>query len=217
MNEIKKMLENEKKLTEYAKMYGTDKLGHGYIPFYAKYLPTKIQSMCEIGVWHGASANMWNSYYDARPDIHLIDIFMEEGNMTPRECRKLGFIPWKGSQIDMAFLGDIKAKFDFIIEDGSHNSYDMIASFKHMFLANLDKGGIWVTEDLHTCTDTFYWGGKPEFKSVDDTMLGLAKKYIATGKIDNPFFNEGESEVFESLIDKMELVAEDKLLFIWRK
>ena len=204
-------------LIELAEKYATDKLQHGYLPFYQKYLPKNILSMLEIGVWHGASAKMFDEYYDHKPDIHLLDLFLEQGNMTPREARHLEFIPHQGSQSDIGFLSTIKEQFDFIEEDGSHNSYDQIASFKHLFLNNLKSGGLWATEDLHCCTDKFYWGAIEEIKSVDDTMLGLAKKYIETGKIVSPFFNAGEREVFENIIDKMELCAEDKIVFIWKK
>lgn len=208
---------NEEKLIEYAKRYDCDKLQHGYLPFYAKYLPEKIHSMLEIGLWHGAGARMFDDYFGHVPEIHVLDLFGEEGNMTEREARRLEFVPHKGSQSDLNFLYTITHKFSFIEEDASHNSFDMIASFKHLFLHNLVPGGLWVTEDLHCCTDPFYWSGMEEIKSVDDTMLGMAKHFLETGKIVNPFFNEGESDLYERLIDRMELVCGDKLLFIWRK
>ena len=37
------------------------------------------------------------------------------------------------------------------------------------------------------------------------------------GKIRNPYFNEGESEVFESLIKNVEILSNDELILIERK
>ncbi len=197
--------------------YKSDKSEHGYGLPYQKNLPETCDALLEVGCLKGAGLRAFDEYYAHKADIHALDLFEEPGNITVRECRELNFVPHKGSETDLNFLETIKWQYSVISEDASHNSYDQIAAFKHLFLHNLKQGGLWITEDLHCCTDSFYWASMEEIKSVDDTMLGLAKKFIETGKIVNPFFNEGESEVFESLIARMELCAEDKLLFVWRK
>lgn len=206
----------EEKLTQLAIKYQTDKTGHGYLPFLAKYLPENPISILEIGVWHGASCIMFDDFYDHRVDIHLVDLF-QEGSFKPRDARNLGFVPHIGSQTDLAFLSTIKEQFDYVSEDASHNSPDQIITWKHIFVNNLKSGGLYSCEDLHACTDEFYWSSHPYIHSVDDTMLGLAKTFIETGKIVNPFFSKEEAEVFENIIDRMELCASDKIVFIWKK
>src|ERR1700755_1570065 len=114
-----------KSLLDIAIKTGTDKVGHGYIPFLEKNMPKTPISILEIGVWHGASAKMFDEFFDFRVDIHLLDLF-EEGSFKPRDARNLGMVPHVGSQVDLDFLGRIKDQFDFISEDASHNSYDQI-------------------------------------------------------------------------------------------
>lgn len=200
-----------------AKKYTTDKLEHGYLKSYAKYLPEKIHSFLEIGVLKGASVKMFDEFYSHKPEIYLIDLFEEEGNLTTREAREAGWIPIKGSQTDYAVLNKLEDKVDFISEDASHNCYDQIFTFKHCFLNNLKEGGLYFLEDTHTSKpeEKFYWNNGVDV--FEDTPLWLFKNYIDTGKIENKFFNEGESEVFESLIDWVKIEADEKLIIIKRK
>lgn len=203
-----------KDLLKLAIKYGTDKVGHGYIPKYEKYLPKNIKSLLEIGVLKGASARMFDDYYDNKPEIYLVDLFEEEGNLTEREARMLGFVPLKGSQVDLGFLSSIRRQFDLVVEDASHNSPDQLITFKHCFLNNVKSGGLYVCEDIFCSLEPFYWGG--EVKCFEDTILYMFKQYLETGKIVNPYFNEGEAEVFQSLIKDVKL-EDEKIIFIWKK
>jgi len=204
----------EEKLLSLAREFKTDKIDHGYIPYYAKHLPEKISAMLEIGVLKGASAMMFDFFYNRRADIHLIDLFGEEGNMTPRMARNLNWLPHKGDQSSIEFLATIKDQMDVIIDDGSHRSDHQIISFKHLFVNNTAPGGMYVIEDLHCCTSEFYWGG--EVDSFEDTALAMFKRFIASKELVNPYFNIGEREVFESLISDVKLY-DDKIVFIFKK
>ena len=70
------MPNSEKTLQELAFMYGTDKLEHGYIPFYEKHLPKNTKKLLEIGVKEGRSIRMWQKYFP-ETEIHGLDLFME--------------------------------------------------------------------------------------------------------------------------------------------
>jgi len=191
-----------------AKQHGTDKLGHGYIPYYANHLPEKCNSFLEIGVLKGASARMFDDLYGNNLDFHLVDLFGEEGNLTPRQARNLGFIPHKGSQTDITFLSTIPIKFDVIVEDASHNSWDQVVTFKHAITSMLQPGGLYIVEDLHCCKDPFYWNGN--ITCLEDTLLHFLNK----GEFyESKNFNAGEAEVFNSLIKNIS-VYDDKIAFI---
>lgn len=205
-------------LLDLAMKYGTDKLDHGYIPAYANYLPVNIRSMLEIGVLKGASAKMFDEYYGHKPEVYLLDLFEEPGNMTEREARELGFVPHRGSQINLGLLSTIVfdgRRFDFITEDASHNSPDQLITFKYAFESMLSAGGLYVIEDLHCCREPFYWSDK--VKSLEDTALWMFKNYLDTGKIVNPYFHEQEALRFEQMIESVHLECDDKIVFVRKR
>lgn len=202
-------------LTELGQKYGTDKFTHGYLPHYEQHLPTDCRSLLEIGAAKGASALMWREYYPDC-DIHILDLFLNPEFVSAKWCRERFFVPHKGDQSDLNVLSSIKEQFQVIIDDGSHRADHQLLSFKHLFLNNLISGGVYAIEDCHCNKLPFYWGGGA-VTMFDYTALAMFHKWKETGDIVNPYFNEGESEVFKSLINRVEIVEDDKLILIWRK
>lgn len=192
-----------------AEEYGTDKLAHGYLPYYDKHLPIEPRSFLEIGVLKGASARMFDRLYSHKLDFHLVDLFDEPGNLTTREARRLEFIPHKGSQTDLTFLSTIPIKFDVVVEDASHNSWDQILTFKYGLLNLLNPRGLYIVEDLHCCKDPFYWNHE-SITSIENTLLHKLKNLPITPDRN---FEPGECEILNSLIDTVH-VYEDKIAFI---
>lgn len=139
-------------LAELAAKYGTDKLDHGYIPFYEAGLPKAPKKMLEIGVKEGASIRMWREYFpDA--EIHGLDLFEE---FPVPEIEHVTF--WKGNQCDWRLLEKLRLEnFDLIIDDGSHNSRDQLITFFGLFASNQH----YFIEDLHCCEEEFYRRGLP--------------------------------------------------------
>jgi hypothetical protein len=110
-------------LHELAKKYSTDKLQHGYIPFYEKYLPKNPKKILEIGVKEGASIRMWREYFP-EASIHGLDLFDE---FPIPDIQGVTF--HKGNQLDYQLLAKLrKEDFDVIIDDGSHNARDMLSN-----------------------------------------------------------------------------------------
>lgn len=147
-------------LYQLAATYGTDKLQHGYLDFYAKHLPDKPKKILEIGVKEGASIRMWRECFpDA--EIHGLDLF-EEYPLPDVP----GTVTWhKGNQCDWLLLEQLrKENFDIIIDDGSHNSRDQMMTFFGLF-----NGGHYFIEDIHCCEEEFYQQGLP----YDMTARGL--------------------------------------------
>lgn len=156
------MPKSEVTLSELAFMYGTDKLNHGYVPFYEKYLPKNPKRILEIGVKEGKSIMMWQKYFpDA--EIHGLDLF--EADPIPDIP---GVVFHKGNQCDYILLNKLRNfDFDIIIDDGSHNSRDQMMTFFGLF-----NGKHYFIEDLHCCEQEFYQDGLP----IQTTAWGLFGK-----------------------------------------
>lgn len=192
----------------------TDKLGHGYLPYYAEFLPDKPQSLLEIGAAYGASALMWNAFFKDRCDLWILDLFKNPDFIGPRWCRKRAFVPLEGDQSDLEFLSTIKKEFSVVIDDGSHAAHHMIISFKHLFTNNLQSGGIYIIEDLATCKETFFRGGYA--LDFEDTALWMFTNYELTGRMQNAYLSTGEARHYENIIDNVKVIDE-KIAFIWKK
>lgn len=131
-------------LKELAFMYKTDKLDHGYIPFYEQHLPKNPKKILEIGVKEGRSIQMWQKYF---PDasIHGLDLFIE---FPIPSISGVKF--WQGNQIDWRILEQLRNEnFDVIIDDGSHNSRDQMITFFGLY-----NGSHYFIEDLY---DDDFW------------------------------------------------------------
>ena len=140
-------------LDEIAIAFGTDKSTkvHGFTKHYESYFesmrnqPIKI---LEIGVQSGASLRMWKQYF-CNAQVCGIDYYdlevMEEDRIKI----------FRGEQKDKKVLEDVllHGPFDIIIDDGSHQNPDIMASFEYLF-PRMKPSGIYVIEDT-TCT---YWG-----------------------------------------------------------
>lgn len=146
-----------------AAKYGTDKLEHGYIPFYEQHLPKEPKRILEIGVKEGRSLAMWAEYFP-NAEVYGLDLFEENEisyvrafiDMHIKESRQHTVLV-KGNQCDWKLLEDLrKLEFDVIIDDGSHNSRDQMMTFFGLF-----NGKHYFIEDLHCNHDEFYSQGLP--------------------------------------------------------
>lgn len=153
-------------LQQLAEKYGTDKLEHGYIPFYEKHLPKNPKRILEIGVKEGKSLAMWAEYFP-EAEIHGLDLFEENKQQSVYNFlweqkimtyEKENIYLEKGNQCDWRILEELrKYDFDVIIDDGSHNARDQMITFFGLF-----NGKHYFIEDLHCNDDEFYSQGLPE-------------------------------------------------------
>jgi hypothetical protein len=203
------------KLTDLAQKHLTDKLEHGYLPHYQQHLPAQCRSLLEIGAAKGASALMWQEFYPDC-DIHLLDLFLDPNHVSAKWCREHFFVPHQGDQGSLKVLASIQDQFGVIIDDGSHRADHQLISFKHLFFNNLVSGGLYSIEDTHCNKLPFYWGDG--FVTMFEyTALYMFRHLKETGELVNPYFNEGEAEIFKSLIGRIEILEDEKLILIWRK
>ncbi len=174
-------------LDELAIKYDTDKStkAHAYTILYDRHfssLRDESVRILEIGIQNGFSLKTWKEYFPQGKivGIDIVDLkHLEEDRVSIL----------KGSQSDTKFLIELNAShgpFDIIIDDGSHYSTDIKASFYCLFPL-LKSGGIYVVEDLHTN----YWERSSKFpdwykgkrtETFVDEIKKLMDKVNAEGK-----------------------------------
>jgi len=162
-----------------AEKYGTDKLEHGYIPFYVQHLPKEPRRILEIGVKEGKSLAMWAEYFP-NAEIHGLDLFAENNVWSVAEFMALPYDDYigdkkrikfhTGNQCDWRMLEELrKYDFDVIIDDGGHLSRAQLISFFGLY-----NGKHYFIEDLHCCDESEFYGEGLPFEMT-------AKKIFANG------------------------------------
>ena len=114
---------------------------------------------------------MWKHYF-RRGLIYGLDVFPKVGV----EESRLRVV--QGDQGDKSFLDSIARElgpFDIIIDDGSHMSHHVIASFEALF-PHVKLGGLYVVEDLATAYWP-NWGGDPD-PSAQYRTIDLVKSLV---------------------------------------
>jgi hypothetical protein len=167
-------------LTALAVRFGTDKWGdHRYTPHYQRHLEhlrDRPVTLLEIGIGGysragdgGASLRMWKQFFP-HGRIYGLDLHDKSFVDEPR------IKAFRGSQADPEVLRAIVDEIgrpDVVIDDGSHRSEHVIASFEVLFPLLADDG-IYVVED----TQTSYWpryGGDLD-PAADGTSLAMLKR-----------------------------------------
>ena len=113
----------------------------------------------EIGILNGGSLEIFSKYFSNAELILGCDI-------DPK-CKELKYKDEDGNIVVVS--GDVNqeeiknkiikhAKFDIIIDDGSHNSDDIVKSFCNYF-NHLKDGGLFIIEDLHCSYHRQHGGG----------------------------------------------------------
>jgi tetratricopeptide (TPR) repeat protein len=153
-------------LTKLAIRHGTNKWGLSfYTPIYHAlfgHLRERPVRLLEIGVGGygfrrigGASLAMWADYF-MKGTVVGIDIAEKDLDLGPRVTLL------RGAQEDAQFLAKVAADhgpFDIVIDDGSHVSQHIVASFGQLFPV-LAENGFYVIEDIQ-CAFTPQYGGVP--------------------------------------------------------
>jgi len=127
---------------------GTDKhsLHHDYLRHYERmFMPFRHEpiDVLEIGVLDGASVRTWRQFF-SRARIIGVD--------TNPACRPYAddrIVIEIGSQEDPSFLASLCAKYrpTIIIDDGSHQAFDIEFAFERLFPL-LEPGGCYIFEDV---------------------------------------------------------------------
>ncbi|QGZ60818.1 CmcI family methyltransferase [Paraburkholderia acidisoli] len=133
-----------------------------YFDIYERHLARfrgKAPVMIEIGVFGGGSLAMWKEFFGQDCKIIGIDI-----NPDCKAHEAEGIEIFIGSQDDPDLINQIFKKYphvDIVLDDGSHMMRHMTTSFDLMY-ERVDRNGVYIVEDTHTCYWPEYQGGLRE-------------------------------------------------------
>lgn len=183
------------------KLWRTTRGGHKWSQYFAIYreilgpLTGGPQRILEIGVYRGASLELWKRYF-SHPDTLIVGIDIDPACSrfdAPNDRRYVRI----GSQNDAKFLNSVVAEFgpfDLVIDDGSHRSSDVIASFNHLFADGLKDLGIYFVEDLHASYWTGWRDSRKSFLDVCVELIEHMHAHYKTSAPGNIFFNARPSD-----------------------
>ncbi len=130
-----------------------------YFPAYERHFGRFVNRpmlFLEIGCGEGGSLQMWKRLLGPHAQIVGVDIrpeckLMEEDQVSVRI----------GDQSDPTFLASLIAEFgapNVVLDDGSHQMKDIVASFRFLYPRTANDG-VYFVEDLHTAYWSEYGGG----------------------------------------------------------
>jgi hypothetical protein len=139
-------------LTQLADFYKTDKgtIKHLYTPVYERWMKDKRLEhvdLLEIGVACGCSLKMWHEYFP---------IGTITGVDNRPECKSL-CKDYKRIEILItdATKWNPEKQYDFVIDDGSHVSVDIVKTWENLW-PTVKPGGLYIIEDLRCTHDAGY-------------------------------------------------------------
>ena len=192
---------NEFTLDALANRYKSDKYELGYMPIYMEYFQRQglnildTRNVLEIGTNKGSSLRVWAEFFvDAQ--VYGIDITRNyEVPSIITHPRIHTYLVNQGNQQELAtFITNVLqgAKFDLIIDDGSHDQHDQQLSLSMLF-GCLKSGGLYVIEDLITGEN--WWDANTYNKKRVRATRTIMQEFQQTNKLPEGFLNGKEIEI----------------------
>lgn len=133
----------------------------GYLQHYDRHLAGRKDQplrILEIGIQAGGSLEVWAQYFKSATLIIGCDIDPACGALRYDDSRIKVLIGDINTPETLQSLSALTDTLDFVIDDGSHHSSDIIRSFVQLF-PRLTEGGTYLIEDLHCSYWESYGGG----------------------------------------------------------
>lgn len=171
-------------LDEIAIKCGTDKSsrGHAYCQYYDMFfspIRNEHNNLLEIGIDKGDSIKMWQEYFQ-HSRIYGIDIRGDYDYLLDHRT-STHIVDQSNRGALIIFASQFPdGHFNIIIDDGSHQSADMILSFETLF-PYLASGGYYIIEDLLCDYDSRWNKGV----SVLDRIKQMVGEVNMNGSIPN--------------------------------
>lgn len=142
------------RLTEIGFKVKTDKAyEHNFTDIYYDYFKEFTNpAILEIGVYNGASIEMYNEFFEQRCSIIGVDNG-EQLNYKPVYLNTKIVIADQSRPQQLAEI--VNGQYDIIIDDGSHFIEHQINCYEAL-KGMVNKGGVYIIEDLHCCYHPFY-------------------------------------------------------------
>mmetsp|Transcript_92958 Transcript_92958/g.170503 ORF Transcript_92958/g.170503 Transcript_92958/m.170503 type:complete len:471 (+) Transcript_92958:80-1492(+) len=113
---------------------------------------TKVFRMVEIGLDSGKGSLLWQEYF---PCAELYGIEYSSSAVQTEGAQAIH--TFQGDQADISFLmkfvNQTEGGFSLIVDDGGHQPYQQLNSYKILFQNALLPGGTYIIEDI----ETSYW------------------------------------------------------------
>ena len=154
------MAENLREILQKHKGKASDKWD-SYIHFYDTNLAdlrSKPIRLLEIGVQNGGSLEIWGKYFPKAEIIVGCDVNQLCEDLEFDDHRIHVIVDDAGSKSASDKISALSEHYDIVIDDGSHESRDIIANFSNFF-PMLSAGGVYIAEDLHCSYFGKYNGG----------------------------------------------------------
>jgi len=114
-------------------------------------------AFAEIGVQNGGSLELWARYFAQASILLGCDIDPKCGALAFADPRIAVVVGDVNTEATYRAILSRSPGFDVFIDDGSHTSRDIIATFCNYF-RHVKAGGVYAIEDLH-CSYMKGWGG----------------------------------------------------------
>lgn len=121
------------------------------------HLREKPINVLEIGVQNGGSLEIWDKYFPNALKILGADINPECAGLQYDSSKIKVLIGDANSEQTKKAITSEANHLSLIVDDGSHQSQDIITTFTSLFPV-LDSGGVYVVEDM-CCSYWMEWGG----------------------------------------------------------
>lgn len=108
--------------------------------------------LLEIGIQNGGSLEIWSKFFPCAEKFVGCDINLDCARLQYEDSRIAIVVADANTDETQRRILEQSPVFDLIIDDGSHQSSDIVRSFARYF-THLNDGGLYVVEDLH-CS---YW------------------------------------------------------------
>ena len=132
-----------------------------YLPYYDKlFAPLREQSIAllEIGVQNGGSLETWSHYFNNATLLIGCDIDPKCAELHYEDARVKVVVGDANVGPTFTAISAICNQFDVVIDDGSHQSNDVLKSFVNYF-PMVKPGGLYVVEDAHCLYMNDFGGG----------------------------------------------------------
>lgn len=193
--------------------------GHKWTHYFATYeavfAPRRSGPMriLEIGVFQGNSLQLWQKYFH-HPETVVVGIDIDP-DCARFDAPTAGRHVRIGSQADPEFLERVVEEFgpfDLVIDDGSHRSSHMIASFNALYRNGLKDDGIYFAEDLHA-NYWFPWrDSRHAFLDLCKELLELMQAHYTRAWLDD-WNRESAGAPLEVVVPEITLMIKEVRVF----
>jgi cephalosporin hydroxylase len=184
-----------------------------YLIFYDNLLEkyrTKNLNLLEIGVQNGGSLETWNSFFSNANILIGCDIDERCSGLQYDDPRVHIVVGDANQPNTVNKISAICNDFDIVIDDGSHQSTDILNSFL-IYFNKVKPGGIYIVEDTHTLYQNLYGGGiLNEFsaysffkKIIDVISFEFWRNELSLDVYFRTFFSHGQVPGFTGGMDRL--------------